>query len=232
MGISQVHAIDFNADLGEGCPNDVALMKLVTSVNIACGGHAGSIDIMRETVRLAKQHGLRLGAHPGYPDRANFGRVERDITPAELYTVLQQQVLALEKIAESYRVPLSYIKPHGAIYHQCGRDAALAKPLIILADQLELAIMGLPGTVLETECQAAGVRYIREGFADRRYQAGGSLMPRSQPDAMLREPLEAAKQVRWLIDTQGVESICVHGDEPGAVEFLQQVKAHLAGGKA
>jgi 5-oxoprolinase (ATP-hydrolysing) subunit A len=226
------HTIDFNADLGEGCPNDAALMELVTSVNIACGAHAGSNLIMMETVRLAKLHGLRLGAHPGYPDRANFGRIERHITPAKLYTELQQQVVALDKLAQSFQLPLSYVKPHGAMYHQCARDAALAKSLIVLAKQLELAIMGLPGTVLEAETQAAGLHYIREGFADRRYQPEGTLTPRSQPDAMLRDPLESAKQVRWLIDTQGVESICVHGDEPGAVDFLKQVKAHLAGGSA
>jgi UPF0271 protein len=224
--------IDINADLGEGFSNDAALMGLITSVNVACGAHAGSHLIMQETVRLAKQYRLRLGAHPGYPDRANFGRIERAITPAEFYAALQSQVVALDRIAQSYNIPLSYVKPHGAMYHQCARDASLAKSLIILASQLELDIMGQPGTVLEKETQSAGLRYIREGFADRRYQADGTLIPRSHPDAMLLDPLAAARQVRWLIDTQGVESICVHGDEPDAVTFLQQMKAHLAGGTA
>lgn len=224
--------IDFNADIGEGFPNDAALMKLVTSVNIACGAHAGNSTLMFETVRLAKLHGLRIGAHPGYRDRANFGRVEQHITPAELYPILHLQVLELDVFAHAHEIPLHYVKPHGAMYHQCSRDAGLAKALIRLAKQMQLAIMGQPGTVLEAETHAAGVPYIREGFADRRYQPDGTLTPRSQPDAMLRDPLEAAKQVRWLIDIKEAQSICVHGDEPGAVEFLKQVKAHLAEGRA
>lgn len=229
---TMLHALDFNADLGEGYPNDSALMRIVTSVNIACGAHAGSRDTMIETVRLARQHGVRLGAHPGYPDRANFGRNEKIISASELYVELQKQVLALEEITQSFNLHLHYIKPHGAMYHQCARDATLAMPLVELARQLNLAIMGQPGTVLETATHAAGLQYIREGFADRRYQPDGTLTPRSNSDAMLRDPILAAKQVRWLIDTQGVESICVHGDEPDAVQFLQQLQAQLAGEKA
>jgi 5-oxoprolinase (ATP-hydrolysing) subunit A len=219
--------IDLNADIAEGCPHDAELMQYVQSVNIACATHAGSPAIMVHALREAKAKGLRIGAHPGYFDRENFGRKEMPVTPEELYHILVYQLGAMRSLAEQVGIPISYVKPHGAIYHQVASDQQLAKALVDAARQFNLAIIGQPGTVIANECQKSGITYLKEGFADRRYQPDGTLVPRTQPDAMLHDPLEAAKQVRWLIDTLHVDTICVHGDEPEAVAFVKEVRKLL-----
>jgi len=219
--------IDFNADIAEGCPHDAELMQYVHSVNIACATHAGSPATMIHALREAKARGLRVGAHPGYFERENFGRKEMPVTPEELYHIIVYQLGALRSLADEVGIPISYVKPHGAMYHQVARDHQLAKALVDAARQFNLAIMGEPGTSIATECQKASIPYLKEGFADRRYQPDGTLVPRTQPDAMLHDPHEAAKQVRWLIDTIGVDTICVHGDEPEAVVFVKEVRALL-----
>ncbi len=220
-------SIDFNADIAEGCPHDAELMQYVQSVNIACATHAGSPATMIQALREAKARGLRVGAHPGLFDREHFGRKETPVTPEELYHIIVYQLGALRSLAEEVGIPISYVKPHGAIYHQVARDQQLAKTLVDAARKYDLAIMGQPGTSIENECKAAGIQYLKEGFADRRYQPDGTLVPRTQPDAMLHDPHEAAQQVRWLIDTIAVDSICVHGDEPEAVAFVKAVRRLL-----
>jgi len=219
--------IDFNADIAEGCPHDAELMQYVQSVNIACATHAGSPANMIHALREAKARNLSVGAHPGYFDRENFGRKETPVTPEELYHIIIYQLGALRSLADEVGIPISYVKPHGAIYHQVARDQHLAKALVNAARKFNLAIMGQPGTAIEVECKKANISYLKEGFADRRYQPDGTLVPRTQPDAMLHDPQEAAKQVRWLVDTLNVDTICVHGDEPEAVAFVKEVQALL-----
>jgi UPF0271 protein len=220
--------IDFNADLGEGCPHDAELMQYVQSVNIACAAHAGSPQIMLQALQQAAARQLRVGAHPGYFDREGFGRIEQPITPDELYPIVIYQLAALTALAKEAGVLVSYVKPHGAMYHQCSRDMALADALIAAAKHYSLAVMGLPHSQLERACGFARVPYIREGFADRRYQSDGNLVPRTEPNAMLHDPTEAARQIYWLIEDVGVDSICVHGDSADAVDFLRRVQAELA----
>jgi UPF0271 protein len=220
--------IDFNADLGEGCPHDAELMQYVQSVNIACAAHAGTPQIMMQALKHAAARHLRVGAHPGYFDREGFGRIEQPVTPDELYTIVTYQLAAITALAKEVGVTVSYVKPHGAMYHQCSRDMALADALIATANQYSLAVMGLPHSQLERACGFARVPYIREGFADRRYTSDGNLVPRSETNAMLHDPTEAARQIYWLIEDVGVDSICVHGDSADAVDFLRRVQAELA----
>ncbi len=220
--------IDFNADIAEGCPNDAELMQYVQSVNIACATHAGSPAIMVQALREAKARGLRVGAHPGFFDRENFGRQEVKVTPEELYHIVLYQLAALKSLADEVGIAVAYVKPHGAMYHQVGRDRSQAEVMVEASRKFGVAIMGQPGMVIEAECKANGVQYLKEGFADRRYRPDGTLVPRDQPDAMLHDPHDAARQVRWLVETVGVDSICVHGDEPKAVAFVREVR-HLIG---
>lgn len=220
--------IDFNADLAEGCPHDAALMQYVTSVNIACATHAGSPAIMMQALREAKQRGLRIGAHPGYFDREGFGRVAQPVTGDELFAIVLYQLGALQALAHDVGVNISYVKPHGAMYHQCGSEVHLAEALVRAAGKFNLAVMGLPGSQMEAACVRARVLYIREGFADRRYLPDGTLVPRTQPMAMIEDAAEAAAQVARLVQHSGVKSICVHGDEPQAVAFIRDVQERLA----
>jgi len=219
--------IDFNADLGEGCPHDAELMQHVNSVNIACAAHAGSPDTMMQALQGAAARHLRVGAHPGYFDRDGFGRREQSVTPESLYLMVIYQLAAITALAREAKVTVSYVKPHGAMYHQCGKDMALADALVSAAKQYSMAVMALPQSQLERACGFAGVHFIRECFADRRYRPDGTLVPRSEPNAMLHDPKEAAEQIRWLVKHTGVDSICVHGDSPDAVHFIRAVQTEL-----
>jgi 5-oxoprolinase (ATP-hydrolysing) subunit A len=219
--------LDFNADLAEGCPHDAELMQYVTSVNIACGLHAGSPSTMMQALTEAKVRNLRIGAHPGYADREHFGRREISIGLDELFHLVLYQVGALKALANELDIQVSYLKPHGAMYHQSAREATLATAIVDAAKQHSLAVMGQPNTKLHSACQQSGIPYIKEGFADRRYQSNGNLVPRTQPNAMLHDPKQSVEQIQWLTTTLGVESICVHGDNPQAVAFIRDVQALL-----
>jgi UPF0271 protein len=218
--------IDLNADLAEGLP-DTEMMALVTSANIACGCHAGGPKEMMNCLELARQNHVRIGAHPGYLDREHFGRKEMDISPDDLRDLLEYQVGALAALSELAGVTIRYIKPHGAMYHQASVDKPLGLVLLLTAKRHRLAVMGLPGTKLEQLAEHLGVVYIREGFADRRYRSDGSLVPRTEAKAMIDDPSEAAKQVQRLVKEKGVQSICVHGDTPGAVAFTKALRKQL-----
>ncbi len=219
--------VDLNADLGEGCGSDEILMRLVTSANIACGAHAGGSQHITEALCQAKLLDLRVGAHPGYFDRENFGRLQKVITPEELNHTILYQLGALQSLAIHFGVEVSYIKAHGAMYHQTAHDPALGGIIIGAAQTFGLAIMSLPGSALELMAKTEGVLFIREGFADRRYRPDGTLISRTEANAMIHDPEEAARQVRWLIDEVKVDSICVHGDEPEAVEFTKKLRKLL-----
>ncbi|MDB5306853.1 MAG: LamB/YcsF family protein [Gemmataceae bacterium] len=218
--------IDLNADLGEGAGFDAELMPLVTSANVCCGAHAGDIETTRATLELAKRHGVSVGAHPGYNDRENFGRRDQSLVVHQVFALCADQVRRLLDLAIPQLVHVKYLKPHGALYNQAGRDPEYAEGVVRAAETHQLLIVGLPGSEME---RVAGGRvpFIPEGFADRRYRPDGSLVPRTEPDAFVHDPDEAVRQVEWLIREKGVRTICVHGDNPQAVAFTRAVRAAL-----
>jgi UPF0271 protein len=215
--------IDLNSDLGEGCGLDAELMPLVTSANISCGFHAGDAATAHAALKLALQHGVQVGAHPGYADRDNFGRRELRLSADAIYELCLYQVGALAGLAQAVGVRLRYVKPHGALYNQACRDEAIARPILAAAGVLRLPIMGLPGSKL-----AASAGFIAEGFADRRYRPDGTLVPRDQPDAFVHDIEDAVAQADWLLREHGIRSLCVHGDNPQALDFVRGLRAAFA----
>lgn len=210
--------IDLNADLGEGAGHDAELMRLITSANICCAAHAGGPEEMRATVELARRQGVVIGAHPGYADRANFGRAEQELAPHAVKSLCFQQIAALVMAGAEVR----YLKPHGALYHRAMRDEGTAWGVGQAAEGFSIPCVGLPGSELEKACEA----FVSEGFADRRYRIDGSLVPRDRPEAMIADVNEALEQVEWLIG-RGVRTICIHGDNPAALEFARAIRAAL-----
>ena len=212
--------LDLNSDLGEGCLHDADIMPLVTSANICCGFHAGDAHTSRLALRLAAQHGVRVGAHPGYPDREHFGRRELALSENAIVELVLYQVGALMGLAKADNVTLHYIKPHGALYNQAFHTEAVARPLVAAAVLLQLPLMGQPGSLLETLCRGR-IEFIAEGFADRRYRQDGTLVPRTQPDAFVHDVNEALAQADRLTRELGIRSLCVHGDNPQALAFVR-----------
>jgi UPF0271 protein len=218
--------IDLNSDLGEGCEHDLALMDLITSANLSCGFHAGDAATAHLALKAAKLHGVVIGAHPGFADRANFGRIELDLPEEQIAELCCYQVGALLGLARMTGGQVRYLKPHGALYNMACREERFARPVADAAAILELPLLALPGSKLE-ELSRGRVRFIREGFADRRYLPDGSLVPRSRPDAFVEDPEEAVRQAGWLIRERGVQSLCVHGDNPQALEFVRNLRQTL-----
>jgi UPF0271 protein len=220
--------IDLNCDLGEGCPHDADLMPLITSASIACGFHAGDAPAAHAALVLAARHGVQAGAHPSFPDREHFGRVEMQRPAEQVFADCVYQVGALAGLARAVGVTLSHVKPHGALYNLACRDDAFARPVVEAAALFGLPLLGLPGSRLEV--QATGrCPFVAEGFADRRYLPDGNLVPRSRPDAFVEDPDEAVRQAEKLIRTRGVRTLCVHGDNPRALAFIRALRNALAG---
>lgn len=215
--------IDLNSDLGEGCGHDSELMPLITSANVGCGFHAGDAETAHATLWLAREHGTQVGAHPGFPDRENFGRLELPWDAGRIYIECLYQVGALLGLAKELSCPLSYLKPHGALYNMACRDGEMAGALAKVAFEFNLGLMGLPGSQLQKAANGL-VPFIAEGFADRRYQSDGSLVPRSEPDAFVKDPEEAVRQAEKLIRDQGIQTLCVHGDNPEALAFVAALR--------
>jgi UPF0271 protein len=237
-------SIDLNADVGEGLDAaDAAILPFITSANIACGGHAGDEHTMRNTVRLALEHGVGIGAHPGYPDREGFGRREIDISEADLRESLRGQLEALGVIVAALDGRIGHVKPHGLLYNRAAADPALAELLAeVVADwDARVVLVGLAGSRLLEAGRAAGLAVAAEGFADRAYEADGSLRPRSRPGALHEDPrvvaaqaLAIARDGRAPLGDGGfvaiaAETLCLHGDEPGAVANARAVRDALAG---
>ena len=240
-------AIDLNSDLGEGfgvwaLGDDEALLDVVTSANVACGFHAGDPDILRRVCALAAERGVAIGAHVGYRDLAGFGRRDMDVEPQRLTNDVIYQIGALDGFARVAGTRVRYVKPHGALYNTAVHDqqqAAAVVEAIHLYDE-SLPVMGLPGSALLTAAGSAGLRTIGEAFADRGYAPDGTLVPRSQPGAVLHDPQQVAERMARLVTTGTVpaadgtevaisaESICVHGDSPGAVQMAIAVRQALA----
>ena len=219
--------LDLNADLAEGMPDDAALLPFVTTANLCCGAHAGDPASLRATIEAAIALGVDLGAHPGYPDRANFGRQSLEMSCAALRATCQEQLDSLAEAVNRASGKLVALKPHGALYHKACHSIEVADLMIELARQYSLKLVGLPNCLLAKQAQLAGIAYLPEGFADRRYGSDGELLPRSEAHAILNDPEIAANQVMQLVSQLGVRTICVHGDSPGAVAFLAALRQSL-----
>ena len=233
--------VDLNADMGEGCGNDATLAGLVTSANVACGFHAGDPMTMRATVDAAVRAGIVVGAHPGYPDPRGFGRRDLAASPAEITADVLYQIGALQAVCHAAGTRVRYVKAHGALYNRAAKDVAAATAIaeaVRLADP-SLVLLCLAGSLMIDVARDAGLGAAREAFADRAYTADGSLVSRSVPGSVLTDPgVVAARAVR-MVTTGEVEtldgamirlqsdSLCVHGDTPGALEIVRAVRRAL-----
>jgi 5-oxoprolinase (ATP-hydrolysing) subunit A len=233
--------IDLNADVGEG-GDDRSLMPYLTSVNVACGGHCGDARTMAETVEAAASFGLAIGAHPSYPDREHFGRRDLALPPAELAASLAAQIDALARVAAARGARLAHVKPHGALYNRAARDGRLAELVAgaVVAVDRSLRLVGLAGSRLLDAARAAGLEVAAEAFADRRYAPDGSLASRALPEAVVSDPDAAAAQALSIVRDHRVaaldgtdlelqaDTLCIHGDTPGAPSIARAVRARLA----
>lgn len=218
-------SIDLNADLGEGSPNDLALLDRVSSASVCCGAHAGDRDAIRRTLRAAADRGVVVGAHPGYRDREGFGRREHDPSTEEVMLLVLDQVADLDRLGRDVGAPIRFVKPHGALYNQAQRQEPIARGLIRAVAQWSLPLLGQPGTLLETLARSAGLIYFAEGFPDRRYRADGSLTPRDEAGAVLSDPEAVEANVRDLLADGRVATLCIHGDEPSALTVADRLRA-------
>jgi UPF0271 protein len=218
--------VDLNCDLGEGGGFDAELLRIATSANVCCGAHAGDEAGIRETLHMANDLGVVVGAHPGYPDREHFGRRNLDFGTVEVLDLVARQVMQLIAWADHVGTAVRYLKPHGALYNQACADERLASPIAVAAEQFGLPVLALPNSRLEEACRGR-VPFVREGFADRRYRADGSLVPRDEQGAIVTEIAEAVEQAKRLVSELGVRSLCVHGDHPEAVAFAREVRRAL-----
>jgi UPF0271 protein len=219
-----------NLDAGEHDDEPEELWANFDLLNIACGGHAGDAASMERVVRWCVAWGRTIGAHPAYPDRANFGRRTMAIEPEALGDAVREQCAALAAIAKRHGRSVTHVKPHGALYHDAAADPALARAVVTAAvDALgdAITVIGPPAGALRQAAAARGVRYASEGFADRRMRADGGLVPRSEPGALLTDPAEAAAQARALVDR--VDTICCHADTPGSLAIAGAVHKALRG---
>ena len=238
--------VDLNGDVGEassGGPagQDPVLMPHITSANVACGFHAGDPGVMRATVALACEHGVAVGAHPGFPDPEGFGRRELQFSPRDVEDFVAYQVGALAAIAAAQGVRLQHVKPHGALFNMAVRDAALADAIARAAAVIDRALIlfGLPGSEIVAAGKRAGLRTASEGFADRAYQPDGTLVPRHHEGSVIRDADAVVPRVIRLVRDQVVDAIdgsrvplamdtiCVHGDTPGAADLAARIRAAL-----
>ncbi len=220
-------AIDLNADLGEACKSDRDLLQRVTSASICCGAHAGDPASIRQTLRSAADYAVVIGAHPGFADRQGFGRREQAVTAGEVQGLILEQVETLRTLACEVGLPVRFLKPHGALYNQAQSQEPVARGVLLAARRLDLPLLGQPGTLLERLAREQGVFYIPEGFPDRRYRAPHALVPRTEPGAILHDPGEIESQVSRLVEEGRVATLCVHGDEPGAVANADLIRRIL-----
>jgi UPF0271 protein len=239
-------AVDLNADLGEGYGNwvagdDEAMLDVVTSANIACGFHAGDPSTLRRVCAAAAERSVRIGAQVSFPDLAGFGRRHMVIPPAELTDIVLYQLGALDAFAQVAGTEVTYVKPHGALYHAAAGDPEVAAAVIsaVISYDPSMAVLGPPGSALLAVSVERGLEAVAEGFADRAYLRDGSLMPRSETGAVLHDPAEVAARSVRMVTAQSVQaddgstislpirSLCVHGDSPDAVTLARAVRSAL-----
>ncbi len=238
--------IDINCDMGE--VNELLkdktyskLMDYVTSINIACGGHAGDENIMRKMIQIAKTKKVKIGAHPSYPDKKNFGRYDMDINNEDLSHSITSQINDLIKIAETEQVSIDHIKPHGALYNSAAKNKDLAKIIcnVVKTINPKMPIMCLAGSPMVSVIQNMGLKPISEAFADRTYEGDGSLRKRTLSKALIVDPIEAAKQAKCIFLQKKVvaydgseikinsQTLCIHSDTPNALEIAKKIKHEL-----
>jgi len=237
MGLS----VDLNCDMGEGCGNDAALMDYVSSVNIACGFHAGDTETMHRTVETALEKGVAIGAHPGYRDRANFGRTPMDMPLNEVYDIITEQINILSEICGKMGAAIRHVKPHGALYNQAVKNAGLARTIAEAVRDVNRSLIyfGLSGSVMIDEAEKCALRTASEVFADRTYRPDASLTPRTEPNALIADTGQAVSQVMEMVRQQTVtaidgtvvplraDTICIHGDGENALGFARAIHAGL-----
>lgn len=241
MKSSQGSTIDFNCDLGEGCGDDAAIARYISSASIACGVHAGDRETMRRTVVLCRDLGVAIGAHPSLDDREGFGRQERPTGPDLAYDLVLAQVRDLAAICQAEATRLRHVKPHGALYNMAARDPVLAEAVAHAVRDVDpsLRLFGLSGSALPAAGEAAGLAVAHEVFAERRYEADGSLTPRSREGAILDGLEQAVEQALRLVREGAViartgervslraDTLCLHGDRPDAAAFARALRAAL-----
>ena len=238
--------VDLNCDMGE-VPEAItdgtqeSLMASLTSVSIACGGHAGDSRTMKATIEQARRWKLDIGAHPGYPDRANFGRMELQLPPEKIADSVFEQVRALAEVAAGCSARVTHVKPHGALYNQAATNRVIAGAIAdgVARWSRDVALVGLAGSLMLDAFREAGFRVAAEAFADRRYEANGALRSRKFEDALLRDPAEAGQQALRIVErgtviahggmeiATGAQTICIHGDTPGASAIAAAVAKTL-----
>ena len=232
--------IDLNCDMGEGVGDDIAMLDHVTSANIACGFHAGDAATMRRVVSAALAKGVAVGAHPGLPDRENFGRREIHTSPDEAYAMVLYQIGALAGFARAAGGRLNHVKPHGALYNMAAKDRQLADAIARAVRDFDprLILFGLAGSEMIKAADVIGLRSMSEVFADRTYQDDGSLTPRTQPGAMIEDASQSLAQVRQMLTGTvrslggtdvpvRADTLCLHGDEPRALDFARHIRSAL-----
>ncbi|MGI9115407.1 MAG: LamB/YcsF family protein [Chthoniobacterales bacterium] len=233
--------IDLNSDLGEGAGHDEEIMDLVSSANIASGFHAGTPASIFASIISAQKHGVAIGAHPSLGERENFGRSEMQVTPAEVFALMSYQLGAFQALCRAADAEMHHVKPHGALYNMSARDRGLADAIAraVLTIEPKLIVFAPPCSALEQAARDLNLQTAAEVFADRNYNADGSLVSRTRPDALLRDPDAAAERVIRMLREKKVraingtdvpisaDTVCVHGDTPGAVDFARQLRNRL-----
>ena len=241
-----MHSIDLNCDMGESfgawtMGHDAALMDYVSSVNIACGFHAGDASTIRKTIETAIVKGVKIGAHPSYPDLQGFGRREMKMTVSEVFDIVLYQIAALKGICEAFGARLNHVKPHGALYNAAAKNAELSAAIAEAVKRTDenLIFYGLAGSFLISEAEKIGLRTASEVFADRTYQTDGTLTPRTESNALIHDSKQSIAQVLEMILDQKVtavngekitlkaETVCIHGDGQHALEFAKLINAEL-----
>lgn len=233
--------IDLNCDMGEGYATDALIMPLISSANIACGYHAGGGELMRQTIRLAMQHQVAIGAHPSFEDKEGFGRREMHLSSDEIYQIVMDQVNIMRKAAAEEGAKLHHVKPHGALYNMAAKDAIIADAIARAIKKIDasLVLYGLPNSASERSAAQHGLQFYREVFSDRTYTDEGHLMPRSNTNAMIETVEQSIEQVLQIILQETLQSttgsvisikadtVCIHGDGENAVAFAQRINRAL-----
>jgi UPF0271 protein len=238
--------VDLNCDLGESfgaytIGNDKKILEYISSANIACGYHAGDHNVMMKTVKLAHHLEVSIGAHPGFPDLIGFGRREMKISPDEIFNLVVYQVGALQGVAKVHQAKVQHVKPHGALYNVAAKNKEVARAIAraVYSVNPELILFGLAGSELVKMGKEMGLEVAEEVFADRNYQPDGSLTPRTEPNAMIHDADVAVSRIIRMVNEGKVtavngqdisiqaDTICVHGDEPSALQFVQKLRKHL-----